>query len=50
MMIVEVEGNFPGVPIGSEVPDLPLAGLDGSMTTLSALRGQPVFLSYFATF
>lgn len=35
--------------IGSVAPDFTLPGLDGKPVTLSALRGQPVVLTFFAS-
>ena len=50
-VVVELQGNLPGLRTGDAVPDLTFTSLDGRRTlSLSSLRGQPVLLAYFATF
>ena len=43
-------GNRAGLSTGDEAPDFTFSDLNGFSHTLSAQRGKPVLLAYFATF
>src|SRR5262249_49605028 len=36
--------------IGKQAPDIQLKGLDGKITSLSSLRGKPIFIEFWATY
>jgi len=37
-----------GIEIGNKAPDFELIGLDGSVVSLSGLKGKPVFINFWS--
>ena len=42
-----LEGNRPGIAVGSPAPEIAGASLDGRPVSLSALRGHPVLVNFW---